>query len=414
MSGCLATRRRQCYAYSEGGGAGAGLGSSERSCTASSVRDLEVKDDDLIAGTHGRGYLILDDVTPLRQISARLAEDKVHLYTPETAIHIRGDMNPPTPWPPDMATGTNPPDGAIFDYYLGPKISGVVTLEVLDSKGQLVARYNSNDAVTEVDPKHYPVPILWAKTPSVLSAEPGEHRFIWDLKYVQVSGMAMEPASDEAVPHNTPSTSTAPWILPGKYTVRLIAAGETQSQPFEVVMDPRVKTPMPELEAQFTLAKSIYDNLVRATTAIDEVTALRQQLKERSGQAQVAGAGPSIESKLDVIAGPEERGRTGGGGGARGGRAAGPANLSTVRAQLARLEHEIEAADTAPTTTQAETSHNAEQPLTGLLQQWQQLKQTDLNSLNDQLQRSHLAKLDLNTDRIEREEQEEIDMGDDE
>jgi hypothetical protein len=180
------------------------------------------------------------------------------------------------------------------------------------------------------------------------------------------------------------------------------------------VMDPRVKTPMPDLEAQFTLAKSIYDNMVRATTAIDEITALRQQLKERSGQAQVAGAGPSIESKLDVIAGREERGRSGGGGGARGGRPAGPANLNTVRAQLARLEHEIEAADTAPTTTQAETSHNAEQPLAGLLEHWQHLKQTDLNTLNDQLQRSHLAKLDLDTDRIEREEQEEIDMGDDE
>jgi hypothetical protein len=85
-----------------------------------------------------------------------------------------------------------------------------------------------------------------------------------------------------------------------------------------------------------------------------------------------------------------------------------------VRAQLARLEHEIEAADTAPTTTQAETGLKAERPLAALLQQWQQLKQTDLNSLNNQLQRSHLAKLDLDTNRIDREEQEEIDMGDEE
>jgi photosystem II stability/assembly factor-like uncharacterized protein len=381
---------------------------------ASSVRDLEVKDDDLIAGTHGRGYLILDDVTPLRQISARLAEDKEHLYTPETAIRIRGDMNPPTPWPPDMATGTNPPDGAIFDYYLGPNFSGVVTFEVLDSKGQLVARYNSKDPVSDLDPRHYPDPILWARPPRVLSAEPGEHRFLWNLQYAQVPGMPMEPSGDEAVPHNTPSTSTAPWVLPGKYTVRLIAAGQTQSQSFDVVMDPRVKTPVPDLEAQFTLAKSIYDDMIQATTAIDEITALRLQLKERSGQAQVAGAGPSIESKLDAIAGKEEPGRNGAGGAARGGRAAGPANLSTVRAQLARLEHEIEAADTAPTTTQAETSLNVEQPLAGLLQQWQNLKQTDLKSLNDQLQRSHLAKLDLDTNRIDREEQEEIDMGDEE
>ena len=313
-----------------------------------------------------------------------------------------------------MATGANPPDGAIFDYYLGPNISGVVTLEVLDSKGQLVVRYNSNDPVSELDPKHYPVPMLWSRPPHVLSAQPGEHRVLWNLRYAQVPGMPMEPSGDEAVPHNTPSTSTAPWVLPGKYTVRLLAAGETQSQSFEVVLDPRVKVPVPDLEAQFTLAKSIYDDMIQATTAIDEITALRQQLKERSGQAQVAGAGPSIESKLDAIAGREERERNGAGGGARGGRATGPANLSTVRAQLARLEHEIEAADTAPTTTQAETGLRAEQPLAPLLQQWQQLKQTDLNSLNKQLQRSHLAILDLDTNRIDREEQEEIDMGDEE
>ena len=76
---------------------------------ASSVRDLEIKDDDLIAATHGRGFLILDNVTPLRQITAEMADKNVHLFAPQTAIRIRNDMNPPTPWPPEMATGNNPP-----------------------------------------------------------------------------------------------------------------------------------------------------------------------------------------------------------------------------------------------------------------------------------------------------------------
>ncbi len=69
---------------------------------ASSVRDLEVKGDDLIAATHGRGYLILDDVTPLRQIAAATASESAHLYAPQTALRIRNDMNPPTPWPADF------------------------------------------------------------------------------------------------------------------------------------------------------------------------------------------------------------------------------------------------------------------------------------------------------------------------
>ena len=68
---------------------------------ASSVRDLAIKDDDLIAATHGRGFLILDNVTPLRQIAASLAQaSQTRLYTPQTALRIRNNMNPPTPWPP--------------------------------------------------------------------------------------------------------------------------------------------------------------------------------------------------------------------------------------------------------------------------------------------------------------------------
>jgi photosystem II stability/assembly factor-like uncharacterized protein len=377
---------------------------------ASSVRDLAVKGDDLIAGTHGRGFLILDDVTPLRQISAQIAEQSAHLYAPETAIRIRNDMNPPTPWPPDMATGKNPPDGAIIDYYLGPNISGVVTLEVLDSKGQVVARFNSNDPVPHIDPLHYPDPVLWARPPRVLSAAPGEHRFLWDMQYPQVPGMSMEPADDEAVPHDTPPVSTAPWVMPGKYTVRLIAGGETESQPLKVVMDPRVKTPLPALEEQFALAKSVYDDMIHASAAIDEIDVLREQLRQRSGQAPVAGAGPSIESKLDAIAGRAERGRRGFGGGR--GRAMGPANLGTVRTQLARLEHEIENADMAPTTAQTDACRDVAKPLPGLLDQWRKLKQTDLKALNEQLKRAHLALLNLDTHKINRSDEDQIDMGD--
>lgn len=378
---------------------------------ASSVRDLEVKGDDLIAGTHGRGFLILDDLTPLRQISERMAADKAYLYAPETAIRIRNDMNPPTPWPPDMATGQNPPDGAIIDYYLGPKIKGDVTLEILNGKGELVARFNSNDPVPELDPLHYPDPILWARPPRVLSAAPGEHRFLWDMQYAQIPGVSMEPAADEAVPHDTPSASTAPWAMPGDYTVRLIAGGETLSQPLKVIMDPRVKTPVADLQAQFDLAKSVYDEMLQATTAIREIDALRKQLKDRSHESPVASADPSIESKLDAIAGRERR--QGGFGGGRRGGPSGPANLGSVRTQLARLEREIENADVAPTTTQVDGCHSAAQPLSGLLEQWQQLKQTDLKALNEQLRRDHLAALDLDSPAAS-SDQEQIDMGDDE
>jgi photosystem II stability/assembly factor-like uncharacterized protein len=377
---------------------------------ASSVRDLQVKDDDLIAGTHGRGFLILDNVTPLRQIAAKLADENAHLYAPQTAIRIRNGMNPPTPWVPDMATGENPPDGAIIDYYIGAKISGVVTLEIADSKSQLIARINSDDPVPPLDPR-YPDPTLWARPPRVLSAAPGHHRFLWDMQYPQVPGMSTGPDAEQAVPYNTPSVSTAPWVMPDTYTVRLIAGGKTLSEPLKVVMDPRVKTPRADLEEQFTVAKSIYDDVMRATAAMHEITVLHDQLKARAGQAPVAAASDSIESKLDAISGGGARGSRGGGGG-RGGPA-GPANLNTVRLGLARIEKSIENADQAPTEAQVEAWHITAQPLARLLDQWQQLKQTDLKALNEQLARKHLALLDLNTRKIDHDVEDQIEMGDD-
>jgi hypothetical protein len=285
-----------------------------------------------------------------------------------------------------------------------------VTLEIADSKGQLIARVNSDDPVPPLDPR-YPDPTLWARPPRVLSAAPGHHRFLWDMQYPQVPGMSTGPDADQAVPYNTPSVSTAPWVMPDTYTVRLTAGGNTLSEPLKIVMDPRVKTPRAELEQQFTVAKSVYDDSMRATAAIHEITVLRDQLKARAAQAPVAASADSIESKLDVIAGGGARAGRGGGAG-RGGPA-GPANLNSVRLALARVEKQIEDTDQAPTEAQVEAWHITAQPLAGLLDQWQHLKQTDLKTLNNQLEREHLALLDLDTRKIDRDVEDQIEMGDD-
>ncbi len=374
---------------------------------ASSVRDLEIKDDDLIAGTHGRGFLILDDVTPLRQIAAATAAESAHLYKPQTALRIRNDMNPPTPWPADMATGENPPDGAIVDYYLGPNSSGVVSLEIVDSRGQTIARFSSDDPVPAPDPR-YSVPSLWARPPRVLSAAPGHHRFLWDLQYPQIPGVSTEPDDDLATPHDTPPVSTAPWVMPGSYIVRLVADGKTLTEPLNVKMEPRVKTPMADLEQQFAVAKGIYDDMKQATEALHEISVLRDQLKARATQPPVANAGPSLESKLDAIAGSERGGRRGFGRGSMG-----APNLGLVRMQLTLLEHSIENADEAPTAGQMDAYQVAAKPLPGLMDQWKQLKQTDLKALNEQLQRQHLALIDLDTREFDRRNDDQVEMGDD-
>jgi hypothetical protein len=196
--------------------------------------------------------------------------------------------------------------------------------------------------------------------------------------------------------------------MSGTYTVRLIAGGKTISQSFKIVMDPRVKTSAADLQAQFDAAKSIYDDLMRATTAIHEITVLRDQLKARSGQAPVATGASALEPKLDAIVGSDRGGR---GGGGRGGPA-GPANLGSVRVTLARIEKQIENADAAPTAAQIEAWHLSAQPLDGLLNQWQQLKQTDLKALNNQLKVNHLALLKLDTQMIDHDVEDQIELGD--
>lgn len=394
---------------------------------ASSVRDLQVKDDDLIAGTHGRGFLILDNVTPIRQAAAEMAGETAHLYAPQPAMRIRGDMNPPTPWPPDMATGENPPNGAMIDYYLGANTSGPVTLDILDSANTVVSRFRSTDPARPPDPR-FPVPELWARAPRMLSSAPGHHRFLWDMHLPAVPGMSTEPDADQAVPQDTPAVENSPWVLPGRYTIRLTASGKTLTEPVSVVMDPRVKTPIDELEEQFHVSKAIYDDTVNATGAIQEIAALREQMR-RSGQGSGSGGaesseaatspqagtksrpkstlGESLETDLEKIAGrPEANGPQRG--------QAGPPTLATVRLQLARMEHSIQSADTRPTAAQVEAYQTAAKPLAGLLQQWEQIKKKDLKALNAERAVRHLPALRIDTDLFRQGMRDEIEMGDEE
>ncbi len=120
---------------------------------ATSIRDLIVKGDDLVVGTHGRGIWILDDITPLRQLlvgadpSVRPGRDTARplrigetgLFKPQIAYRVRQNTNTDTPIPPDEAAGQNPPDGAIINYTLASAASGPVTLEILDAAGKIRA-----------------------------------------------------------------------------------------------------------------------------------------------------------------------------------------------------------------------------------------------------------------------------------
>jgi hypothetical protein len=249
--------------------------------------------------------------------------------------------------------------------------------------------------------------VLWARAPRVLSAAPGHHRFLWDMHYPPVPGMSTGPDAEAAVPHDTPAITSAPWVMPDTYTVRLAAGGESLTQPLTIVMDPRVKTSRFDLEQQFNLSHTLYEQMLQATKALHEITVLRGQLDGPNAKLSHESA-EELEAKLKKIAGAEE----GEGGGRRGGPS-GPPTLDSIRSQMARLEHSIQNADAAPTTSQIAGAAEISKPLPALLEQWSQLKSTDLKAINQQLRKKNLPLLSIDTRIIDHNVEDQIEYGDD-
>ena len=183
---------------------------------ATSIRDLVVNDDDLVVGTHGRGFWILDDITPLRQLARRMLGDVASVHARRRALRAsRWNMNTDTPLPPDEPAGQNPPDGAIIDYYLKAAAAGPVTLEILGRAGAARAQVLERRR-GRADPDESNVPAYWIRPPLRLSTAAGMHRFVWDLHYEAPRGLRRSfPIA--AVFHDTPREPNGVWAMPGTY-----------------------------------------------------------------------------------------------------------------------------------------------------------------------------------------------------
>jgi hypothetical protein len=353
---------------------------------ATSVRDLVVKGDDLVVATHGRGFWILDDITPLRQISEPVVAADVHLFKPQNAWRFRWNKNTDTPLPPDEPAGQNPPEGAIINYYLHKAAAGPVTLEILDAAGKLVRRYSSDDPL-ERPIVGRNIPDYWIRPPQVLPAAAGLHRFTWDVRYAPPAVTEFEyPIS--AIVWNTPREPRGAFVMPGVYTVKLTVSGRSYQQPLTVKMDPRVKTPLAGLQQQFTLSMQMADGIAKSARALQQVGVVRAQLeaaKAKAASGPLAEACAALDQKLALLAGQA--------GGRRGARGAAPAarDLGRLNGELARMFGLLQEADAAPPSQNVAAARDAASALKTLLAQWQQITTTDLPAINAKLKQAGMA-----------------------
>ncbi len=304
---------------------------------AVSIRDLVIKDDDLVLGTHGRGFWIMDDIEPLRQITPAVLSGGAHLFRPAVATRVRPRMYTDTPLPPDEPRSENPPDGIQITYLL-PDSARELALEILDGNGGLIRRFTKG-----VNPNPDPRaegnwPDWWIAPWPELKADAGIHRFVWDLRYPRPNVKRFSfPIS--AVPGRTVPEPLGPFVTPGTYTVRLTVDGQQLAQPLRVRMDPRVTTPPAAVAGRDSLQMTIYRAVNGLGDAISEITDLQARLRAESRTASGATADSlqSLDRQLSALAD----------GGGRGGNTSSP-TLSQLQNQLLSLYGSIDDTDQPP------------------------------------------------------------------
>jgi photosystem II stability/assembly factor-like uncharacterized protein len=371
---------------------------------ATSVRDLIIKNDDLVVGTHGRGFWILDNITPLRQCRPRSAcgvvashtetastEPDTRLFRPQSALRVRANQNTDTPLPPDEPTGENPPDGAMIDYFLSKDASGPITIEITDGKGQLIRKYSSADKPVEANPKRLRIPSYWIRPPQLVSTKAGMHRFLWDMHYTPIAGVEPEfPIS--ATYRNTAPQATSPWVVPGDYTVTLAIDNTRFSQPLTVAMDPRVKASTADLREQFDLSWRLYQlrlKLAPIGEKFDEIAEQLIKLKARAAER------PDLTQKLEAFVqtlmkfGPPHP------------RPGAPPSFFVLDSTT-HLFDDIQGADAAPTAATKAAAADLETKVGPITDAWRKLLESDLPALNQQLKQAGFPEIKIESDRIAR------------
>lgn len=262
------------------------------------VHDLQVKEDSLVLGTHGRSVWIFEDLHVLRKFEAKLAENQTHLFTAPAAIRWSYSSDYKGGFSEGSAKGENPPQGAFIYYWLKEKPDGAINLEVLDSEGILVRSLSSEPMVltgfTEYTDEEKKVLDEW-----VLPTKEGVNRAVWDLRW---NGAEMFEGGilDFGYPR------IGPMALPGEYTLRLKVDGKVHTEKLLLEPDPRQQVEEADLREQLSFALEVRDSITKLTRTVKRIREIRMRLKTHSelleGNELSGAAGRLIEA-LDRLEG---------------------------------------------------------------------------------------------------------------
>jgi photosystem II stability/assembly factor-like uncharacterized protein len=242
------------------------------------VTDLQVHETDLVAATGGRAFWILDDITPLRQIDQRGTESGVYLFQPRPAIRtVLGSADPLTSDPPRdwSPLGENPPSGAVFDFSLPRQTAA--SLEIVNPEGMVVRRFSSD------------------ASGSPLKVKLGMNRFVWDLRYPEVTGIPGVRVF---------RGMRGRLAVPGKYQVHLVVEGRTYSVPLEVLPDPRIGAAPTKYTEQDQFLSRVEHDLNDLYQAVLRLRSVREQIEAAKKSAEdpaVEKAGTDIVAKLTKL-----------------------------------------------------------------------------------------------------------------
>jgi len=339
------------------------------------IHDLVVHRNDLTAATHGRAFWVLDDLAPLRQLTAAIAGEDAHLFAPSTATRTRIGHVEPRRYP----FGENPPNGAVLYYSLKEAPKEPAKLEVLDAQGKVIRALTSEQKKTAEAPDEGERD----NPPESIPAAVGLNRFAWDLHYEP-------PVKIPAAIYDGGNNPSGPPAMPGKYSVRLTVAGKSATQPLEIVMDPRVKTSAADLQKQFDLLLKLRDRQEALNRAVLGIRDLRNQLQsiERrfassDSAKSVVTSAADLRKKLTAI--EEELIQV------NATASEDEANYPTrLNSKLSYVNGVTDSADTAPTPAEEAVFADLTQQLEKQLVQWREVLARDVPALNEAMQKNNV------------------------